>query len=90
MAASAERCGDFGGIDPLVPAPRDGEHTLVHLDEQDERARRLAEQRIDWRDGASLPFLGETTMVRLSRSRRFPHVDDRTYLSKHSVCDPTC
>jgi predicted metal-dependent hydrolase len=36
---------------------------LKKLQEQDERARRLAEQRIVWRDGASLPFLGETVIV---------------------------
>jgi predicted metal-dependent hydrolase len=36
---------------------------LKKLQEQDERARRLASQRIDWRDGTSLPFLGETVIV---------------------------
>jgi predicted metal-dependent hydrolase len=36
---------------------------LKKLQEQDERARRLAEQRIVWRDGTSLPFLGETVIV---------------------------
>jgi predicted metal-dependent hydrolase len=36
---------------------------LAKLREQDERARRLAAQRIEWRDGASLPFLGETLIV---------------------------
>ena len=36
---------------------------LKKLQEQDERARRLAEQRIVWQDGASLPFLGETVIV---------------------------
>jgi predicted metal-dependent hydrolase len=33
------------------------------LHEQGERARRLAAQRIDWRDGTALPFLGETVIV---------------------------
>jgi predicted metal-dependent hydrolase len=33
------------------------------LQEQDERARRIAAQRIDWRDGTSIPFLGETVIV---------------------------
>jgi predicted metal-dependent hydrolase len=33
------------------------------LQEQDERARRAAAQRIDWRDGTSIPFLGETVIV---------------------------
>ncbi len=36
---------------------------LDKLREQDERARRLAAQRIEWRDGTSLPFLGETLIV---------------------------
>lgn len=36
---------------------------LKKLQEQDERARRLAAQRIDWRDGTSVPFLGETVIV---------------------------
>jgi predicted metal-dependent hydrolase len=36
---------------------------LKKLQEQDERARRLAEQRIVWRDGTALPFLGETVIV---------------------------
>jgi predicted metal-dependent hydrolase len=33
------------------------------LQEQDERARRIAAQRIDWRDGTAIPFLGETVIV---------------------------
>jgi predicted metal-dependent hydrolase len=33
------------------------------LQEQDERARKIAAQRIDWRDGTSIPFLGETVIV---------------------------
>jgi predicted metal-dependent hydrolase len=36
---------------------------LAKLREQDERARRMAAQRIEWRDGTSLPFLGETLIV---------------------------
>jgi predicted metal-dependent hydrolase len=36
---------------------------LDKLREQEERARKLAAQRIDWRDGTSLPFLGETVIV---------------------------
>ena len=36
---------------------------LDKLREQDERARKLASQRIEWRDGTSLPFLGETVIV---------------------------
>jgi predicted metal-dependent hydrolase len=36
---------------------------LAKLQEQDERARRLATARVDWRDGATIPFLGETVIV---------------------------
>jgi predicted metal-dependent hydrolase len=36
---------------------------LKKLQQQDERARRLAEQRIVWQDGTSLPFLGEPVIV---------------------------
>jgi predicted metal-dependent hydrolase len=42
---------------------------LNKLQEQDERARRLAAQRVDWRDGTSLPFLGETVIVVLDPRR---------------------
>ena len=36
---------------------------LRKLHEQRERARRLAETRVDWRDGTSVPFLGETVII---------------------------
>jgi len=36
---------------------------LDKLREQDERARKMASQRIEWRDGTTLPFLGETVIV---------------------------
>ncbi len=36
---------------------------LRKLQEQRERAGRLAQARIDWRDGTVLPFLGETVIV---------------------------
>ena len=36
---------------------------LDKLREQDERARRMASQRIEWRDGTTIPFLGETVIV---------------------------
>jgi predicted metal-dependent hydrolase len=36
---------------------------LAKLQEQDERARRLATARVDWRDGTTIPFLGETVIV---------------------------
>jgi predicted metal-dependent hydrolase len=36
---------------------------LAKLQEQDERARRLQSSRVDWRDGTTIPFLGETVIV---------------------------
>ena len=36
---------------------------LAKLQEQDERARRLATAKVEWRDGTSIPFLGETVIV---------------------------
>ncbi len=36
---------------------------LAKLQEQDERARRLQTARVDWRDGTTIPFLGETAIV---------------------------
>jgi hypothetical protein len=36
---------------------------LAKLREQDERARRLETRRVDWRDGTTLPYLGEPMIV---------------------------
>jgi hypothetical protein len=36
---------------------------LAKLQEQDARARRLVSARVDWRDGTTIPFLGETVIV---------------------------
>ena len=36
---------------------------LAKLQEQDERARRLTRAKVDWRDGTTIPFLGETVIV---------------------------
>ena len=38
---------------------------LRKLAEQHERAQRLQAARVDWRDGATIPFLGEPVVVRL-------------------------
>lgn len=38
---------------------------LAKLQEQDERARKAAAQRIEWRDGTTVPFLGEPVIVLL-------------------------
>ena len=40
-----------------------GRWILAKLLEQDERARRLTSTKVDWRDGTSIPFLGETVIV---------------------------
>jgi len=36
---------------------------LKKLDEQQQRGQRLQAARVDWRDGTSIPFLGETVIV---------------------------
>ena len=36
---------------------------LAKLQEQDERARRLAQAKVEWRDGTTIPFLGESVIV---------------------------
>jgi predicted metal-dependent hydrolase len=40
-----------------------GAWILRKLREQQERSQRLAEAKVDWRDGATIPFLGETVIV---------------------------
>ena len=40
-----------------------GRWILRKLAEQRERARAAAAARVDWRDGAAIPFLGETVIV---------------------------
>lgn len=44
---------------------------LRKLQESRERHARLAEHTIDWRDGARLPFLGQTVQLRLDPSHGF-------------------
>jgi predicted metal-dependent hydrolase len=60
---------------------------LRKLQETRERQARLAAHVIDWRDGAELPFLGQSLTLRLDPDRRFgaagahllmPSVNDRT------------
>jgi len=71
-----------GGDGLIVSAPRwvgvaeiqdavqeKGRWIVAKLQEQDERARRLTSAKVDWRDGTTIPFLGETVIVVLdSRS----------------------
>lgn len=40
-----------------------GTWILRKLREQQERSQRLAEAKVDWRDGTAIPFLGETLIV---------------------------
>ncbi len=40
-----------------------GTWILRKLREQQERSQRLAEAKVDWRDGTAIPFLGETVIV---------------------------
>jgi hypothetical protein len=44
---------------------------LRKLQESRERHARLAEHTIDWRDGASLPFLGQTVVLKLDPAHGF-------------------
>ena len=44
------------------------------LEEARERHERIESQRIDWQDGASFPFLGETVIVVLDPRHRFAEV----------------
>jgi predicted metal-dependent hydrolase len=61
LVVSAPRWVPHGEIDSALQEK--ARWILKKLQEQDERARRIASQRIDWRDGTSLPFLGETVIV---------------------------
>ncbi len=61
LVVSAPRWVPVGEIEAAVQEK--SRWILKKLQEQDERARKQASQRIDWRDGASVPFLGETVIV---------------------------
>ena len=61
LSVSAPRWVGQGEIDSAL---RDkGRWILRKLGEQGERNRRLQQARVDWRDGTSIPFLGETVIV---------------------------
>jgi predicted metal-dependent hydrolase len=52
------------GIHDIEAALRDKARWILHkLQEQQERTRRLHSARVDWRDGTSIPFLGEDVIV---------------------------
>jgi predicted metal-dependent hydrolase len=61
LVVSAPRWVPAGEIEAAVQEK--SRWILKKLQEQDERARKQAAQRIDWRDGTSIPFLGETVIV---------------------------
>jgi hypothetical protein len=52
------------GVAEVEAALRDKARWILRkLQEQQERARRLAQARVDWKDGTTIPFLGETVIV---------------------------
>jgi predicted metal-dependent hydrolase len=61
LVVSAPRWVPLGEIESALAEK--SRWILKKLQEQDERARRTAAQRIDWRDGTSIPFLGEPVIV---------------------------
>jgi predicted metal-dependent hydrolase len=61
LSVSAPRWVGATDIDTALRAK--GRWILRKLQEQRERARRLERARIEWRDGTTLPFLGETVIV---------------------------
>ena len=61
LAVSAPRWAGRGDVEAALQEK--ARWILAKLQEQDERARRLARARVDWRDGATIPFLGETVIV---------------------------
>jgi predicted metal-dependent hydrolase len=61
LAVSAPRWVGVGEIEAALREKADW--ILRKLHEQRERSRRLDAARVDWRDGTTLPFLGETVIV---------------------------
>lgn len=52
------------GIAEVEAALREKERWILRkLQEQQDRARRIAQARVEWRDGTTLPFLGEPVVV---------------------------
>jgi predicted metal-dependent hydrolase len=61
LAVSAPRWVPQAEVDAALQAK--GPWILRKLHEQRERAHRMQASRIEWRDGASVPFLGETVIL---------------------------
>ena len=61
LSVSAPR---WVGVGEVESALREKERWILRkLQEQADRARRMQASRIEWRDGAQLPFLGETVIL---------------------------
>ena len=61
LAVNAPRWVGIGDIESALHEKADW--ILRKLREQQDRAQRQLQARIDWRDGAAVPFLGETVIV---------------------------
>lgn len=56
---------------------------LRKLQESQERQKQMRHTIIEWRDGASLPFLGEQWLVRLDPEHQSPHISDSDTAPKY-------
>ena len=67
LVVSAPRWVPMGEVEATLQEK--ARWVLKKLREQEERAQRMAAQRIEWRDGTSVPFLGEPVIVVLDPRR---------------------
>ena len=61
LVVSAPRWVGLGEVESVLQEK--ARWILSKLQEQDERARRLATAKVEWRDGTTIPFLGEAVIV---------------------------
>ena len=61
LVVSAPRWVGRGDVDAALQEK--ARWILAKLQEQDERARRLAQAKVEWCDGTTIPFLGESVIV---------------------------
>jgi predicted metal-dependent hydrolase len=73
LSVSAPRWVSLGEVEAALREK--GDWILRKLHEQHERARRLDDARVDWRDGATIPFLGRHITVRLDPATRGAMLD---------------